>query len=231
MNLMNHPTQNEWLLYIDGEASPKDAARLWEHLEQCPMCAAEVGGWKRSVQRLQRMPFAAPGQVRPDGRGEPLRVFLFVKWGLAAAIVLLVGFAFGRLSALHASSLEQTVAAQVRDKVSRELQADLLAAFDPAQEVKGGFQKQLRLNVESALTKTAAKNALQYRGLMQVAQHQLEQDQKRLLMLIMDVRDRQISDTLALRQDLETAVSAADNDLLQDSRRISQLADTMLTKQ
>jgi hypothetical protein len=50
-------------------------------------------------------------------------------------------------------------------------------------------------------------------------------------MLIMDVRDRQISDTLALRQDLETAVSAADNDLLQDSRRISQLADTMLTKQ
>jgi hypothetical protein len=228
---MNHPTQNEWLLYLDGEASPKDAARLLEHLEQCPMCAAEIGGWQRSAQKLQRMSFPALRQVRPHRLGGPLPVSFFVKWGLAAAIVLFVGFAFGRLSALRAASLKRTVAAEVRDQVRRELQSDLLTALDPAQEVKDGFQKQLRLNVESALAKTAAQSARQYRDLMQVAQQQRQQDQKRLLTLILDVHDQQIADTLALRRDLETAVSTADSDLRQDSRRISQLAETMLSAQ
>jgi adenylyl- and sulfurtransferase ThiI len=107
----------------------------------------------------------------------------------------------------------------------------LLAALDPGQEVKAGFQKQLRLNLESALAKTAAQNARQYRDLMQVAQQQRQQDQKRLLTLILDVHDQHIADTLALRRDLETAVSTADSDLRQDSRRISQLADTMLSAQ
>src|ERR1700691_955457 len=104
---MNHPTQNEWLLYLDGEASPKDMARLLEHLERCPMCAAEVGGWKRSAQRLQRMSFPAQRRLQHERRGRPLQVSFFVKWGLAAAIVLGMGFAFGRLSALRAASFQQ----------------------------------------------------------------------------------------------------------------------------
>ena len=132
---MNHPKQNEWLLYLDGEASPEDVKRLLEHLGQCPMCAAEVAGWKRSVQKLQRLPCPAAGQGRPERRREPLRVSSFVKWGLAAAIVLCMGFAFGRLSALRAGSLTQTIAAQVREDLRSELRADLLAALDPEREV------------------------------------------------------------------------------------------------
>src|SRR5208282_5780414 len=118
---MNHPTQNQWLRYLDGEAAPQDVNRLTEHLQQCPMCAAEVSGWKRSVQKLQQMPFPRPGQVRPERRREPLLVGAFVKWGLAAAFVLFVGFAFGRLSDLRADVLEQTVATQVRQDVRRDL--------------------------------------------------------------------------------------------------------------
>jgi anti-sigma factor RsiW len=225
---MNHPKQNEWLLYLDGEASPEDVKRLLEHLGQCPMCAAEVAGWKRSVQKLQRLPCPAAGQGRPERRREPLRVSSFVKWGLAAAIVLCMGFAFGRLSALRAGSLTQTIAAQVREDLRRELRADLLAALDPEREVKDGFQKQLRLNVESALAKT---NARLYRHAMEVMQQQRREDQQGMLTLIKDVRDQQMSDCLALRRDLETAVATADSDLRQDSRRISQLADTLLTVQ
>jgi hypothetical protein len=228
---MNHPTQNEWLLYLDGEAAPEDVHRLLQHLEQCPMCAAEVAGWKRSVQKLQRLPLPASAQLGPDRRRDTLWAAAFLKWGLAAAIVLFVGFAFGRLSAMRTNALEQSVAAQVHEELRRELSADLLAALDPEREAKDEFQKQLRLHVESALAKTAAQNARQYRDLMQVVQQQRQQDQQRLKALIMDVRDQQISDTLALRRDLETAVSAADSDLRQDSRRISQLADTLTTVQ
>jgi hypothetical protein len=66
---------------------------------------------------------------------------------------------------------------------------------------------------------------------MQVVQRQRQQDHEGVLALINDVREQQITDCLALRQDLETAVSSADNDLKQDSRRISQLANTFLTVQ
>jgi hypothetical protein len=226
---MNHPTQNEWLLYLDGEASPEELNRLLKHLEQCPMCAVEVAGWKRSVQKLQRLPFPAPGQVRADRRRGPPRVFSLVKWGLAAAIVLIAGFAFGRLSALRTGSLERRVAAQVQEGLRQELRADLLAALDPEREAKNGFQKELRLKVESGLANTTNQTARMYREVARVEEQQREQDQKRLLALIKDLRDQQTSDYLALRRDLETAVSTADSDLRQDSRRISQLADAFLT--
>jgi hypothetical protein len=62
-------------------------------------------------------------------------------------------------------------------------------------------------------------------------QQQRREDQQGMLTLIKDVRDQQMSDCLALRRDLETAVATADSDLRQDSRRISQLADTLLTVQ
>jgi anti-sigma factor RsiW len=225
---MNHPNQNEWLRYIDGEASSEDAVRLLEHLEQCPMCAAEVAGWKRSVRKFHRMSFPAPGQVPLRRRHQFHRASSFIKWGIAAAIVLFVGFAFGRLSALHTHAFEQTVAGQVREELRRDLRADLMTALDPEREVNDGYQKQLRLIVQSDL---ARANAYQYRDLMQVVQRQRQQDHEGVLALIKDVREQQITDCLALRQDLETAVSSADNDLKQDSRRISQLANTFLTVQ
>ncbi len=226
---MNHPTQNEWLLYLDGEASPEELNRLLKHLEQCPMCAVEVAGWKRSAQKLQGLPFPAPGQVRADRRRGAPRIFSLVKWGLAAAIVLFVGFAFGRLSALRTGSLERSVAAQVQEHLRRELEADLLAAVDPEREGKDGFQKQLRLKVESGLANTTNQTARIYREMAQVEQQQRQQEEKRLLALIKDLRDQQTSDYLALRRDLETAAATADSDLRQDSRRISQLADAFLT--
>jgi len=225
---MNHPTQNEWLKYLDGEASPKEVKHLLEHLEQCPMCATELAGWKRSVQKLQRMPFPAPGEVRPGQRRDMTPVFTLVKWGLAAAIVLCAGFAFGRLSAMHSVSLERTVAARVQDDFRRELRADLLAALDPEQEVKDEFQKQLRFEVQNAQTKS---NARLYRDFTQVVLQQRQEDQQRVLALVTDVREQQITDCLALRRDLETAVSMADSDLRQNRRQITQLTDTLLTVQ
>ena len=218
---MNHPNQNEWLLYLEGEASAENAASLLEHLEQCPMWAAEVAGWKRSAQKLKRMSFPASSQIRRDRNRDPLWVATFLRWGIAAAIVLFVGFAFGRLSATRTQALEQTVAAQVREELRRDLRADLMTALDPEREVKDGFQRQLRLIVQSDL---ARANAHQYRDLMQVVQQQRQQDHEGVLALIKDVREQQITDCLALRQDLETAVSVADSDLRVNNRRINEIA-------
>ncbi len=228
---MNHPTQNEWLNYLDGEASPKDVNHLREHLAQCPMCATEIAGWKRSAQKLRRLPCPESQQIRPDRRGEMLHVSSFIKWGLAAAIVLSVGIAFGRQSVLRGDSLRQSVVTQVRDDLSRELRANLLAALDPKGEVKDGFQQQLRHDLLSAQANLTNQSARLCREMIQMEQKQRQQEQQRLLASIKELRDQQVSEILALRRDLETAVSTADSDLRQDSRRISELADTLLAAQ
>lgn len=228
---MNHPTQNEWLNYVDGEASPEDLKRLQDHLEQCPMCATEIAGWKRSVQKLRRLPVPAARQMRAGRSLKALNVYSFIKWGLAAAIVLGVGFGFGRLSVLRAASFQQSVAVHVREDLKRELQADLLAALDAEGEAKDEFQHQLRVAVQTAQTKSATQNARLSRELIEVERQQRLQDRQHLLSFITAVHDQQVSDTLALRRDLETAVSTADSDLQQDSRRISEIANTLLAAQ
>jgi hypothetical protein len=222
---MNHPTENEWLFYIEAEASPEDMTRLRAHLEKCPLCAAQVAGWRRTVQKLQRISFPAPRQGQPV---QKLLISWIVKWSLAAAIVLLFGFALGRLSASRADLLAQTVGAQVRQELNGEIDAELLAALDPEREVKTEFQKQLRLKVEVLLAKT---NGRFYTHAMEVIQRQRQEDQGHFLAFIQDVRNQQVSDTLALRHDLETAVATADGDLRQNSHRINQLARTLLTTQ
>jgi len=82
---------------------------------------------------------------------------------------------------LRTSSLAQTMAVQVHEDLRRELRTDLLAALDPERELQDGFQKQLRLSAESALTRAVTRNAPRYREIIQAVQQQRQQDQLRLL--------------------------------------------------
>jgi hypothetical protein len=231
---MNHPKPEEWLCYLEGETSPEARQRLGKHLECCPECAAELEGWRRSVEKLERWSFPPRSQLRASGQAESAWAGPLVKWGLAAALALFLGFAAGRLSSPGVGPWKKAIAAEVREELRQEMRADLLAAFGPEQGAGQGFQRQLRLDVEAAVAraaKSATENPRLLQEVVQTVQQQREEDQRRLVAFIRRVRDQQAADYLALRQDLETAVSAADSDLRQNSRRISQLADTLLTAQ
>lgn len=119
-----------------------------------------------------------------------------LKWGLAAGILIFIGFAIGRFSMPNEQALEAKVAARVR--------ADLGKNF----------------------AKTAAGAAWK-QEVLDTVQAQRDQDQQQLVGLINHLRDLQVADSLALRQDLETAVLAADRDLRQNNSRINQLANSI----
>src|SRR5580658_9964688 len=145
---MNHPNHEEWLPFLDGEASPEAAKNLSEHLKVCPQCAAEMAARRRSIQTLQRL--AWPRQRRAARNW----VAPAVKWGLAAAIVLGLGFGLGRFSAPNAKALETEVAAQVRDELRQEVRSDLLASFaSDTQTAKDSFQRQLAQKIGQASAK------------------------------------------------------------------------------
>src|SRR5262245_11808841 len=128
---MNHPNQEEWVSYLDGEISPEVKRRLSEHLMQCSQCAAEIDGWQRSIRKIQRLPFPRTEKALRARQTAWNWTMPALKWGIAAAFILVVGFAFGRLSSADANQIQNEVTKKVRQQIRTELEADLLAASGP----------------------------------------------------------------------------------------------------
>jgi len=197
---MNHPKHEEWLPYLDGEASPEAAQRLSEHLKACPQCAAEMEGRRHSIQKLQRLAWPQHGRARPSW------VAPAVKWGLAAVIVLGIGIGLGRLSAPSAREMETAVSRQVREELRQEIRSDLLAAFaaDP-QSVQDSFGRQLARETGQ----TSAERRDEERQALTEIFNKLQQDQTTYY--------------LSLRKDLETLATTADARLQQTRRQLAQM--------
>lgn len=109
---VTHPAPREWMEYLYGEVSRKQKKTLAAHLKQCEHCRAEVTNWQGTMLALD------------DGKSKvfPARPFFaqpVVKWGIAAAFILLVGFGAGRLSTPTVN------AAAIKSQLRSELLADL----------------------------------------------------------------------------------------------------------
>ena len=171
------------------------------------------------------MPWPEGRSVRPAWGGN------VAKWAMAAALVLCAGFGLGRLTTPSAATLKAETLAQLR----QELKTDLLAASASGEQTpRNDFEKALRANFESALARAiATANAEQrqsFQDALQRVQRQQEENQHALLVLLERVQQQHTADLIALRKDLETAVSTADNDLKLNSRRLTELAATVFAK-
>src|SRR6266446_2144321 len=83
---MKHPHREEWVPYLFSEADPETKKRLAAHLNACPDCAAELHGWRMSLQRLDgwKMQETRPWRL-------PVHRPVFT---LAAAALLVLGLGF-----------------------------------------------------------------------------------------------------------------------------------------
>jgi len=227
---MEHPTHEELFAHLEGAATPESAARVEKHLTHCPVCAAELAGWRRSIEKLRDCEW-------PNQR-EAIRSWwrpAAIKWVVAAVLVLGFGFALGRVSVLGTARFKDAVAAEVGQQLRQELRADLLAAV-AAHRLGAGdaFQQRLRREFETSLAATAKnsnpdRQRLVWEVLDAVRENQAE-NQLALVARLNRIEQQQASDYLTLRHDLETAVSVADDDLKLNHRRLTELAATVLAK-
>ncbi len=89
---MEHPTTERWMAWLYGEASPGERADCEAHLAVCPECRQQVEEWRSASAALDldQATLTIP-------RGRPLGMARWVGWGLAASVLLLLGFAAGRI--------------------------------------------------------------------------------------------------------------------------------------
>jgi hypothetical protein len=109
---MNHPKPEEWVPYLYGGMTPNAGRELKSHLKDCPECRVKIQTWQHTIKRLDAWKL-------PRARTSVERFAPALKWAAAAALVLAVGFALGRLSG------GQGMAEQVRARLEPELRKAL----------------------------------------------------------------------------------------------------------
>ena len=211
---MKHPDREEWVPFVFGEADAEVRKRLGQHLHECPECAREVAGWRRSLRKLDRWPLPAPA--------EPCAVPFapVLKWALAAALVLGAGLLIGRFTAptpVNAAELRAEVESSVRSSLQREMQVALGQMRTQTAEAVAA--------AEARLVKASASDTQRvWQGLLDVLSNTRAEDARSVQALLQRVQERHDAQFVALRKDLETLASTADEQLQQARLGLVQLA-------
>ena len=203
---MNHPKPEEWAPYLFGEATPAARHKLAAHLQNCPDCAAEIAGWRQSINKLDHWKLP-----RMRARSAP-RAPKLLKWGVAAALVLGAGVGLGRWSvpAVDLNALQTRIEKSVKSSLAGEL------------------QRQLNVDLQSALAgvvdASAAETQRQLGEFIQAVNRAREEDRRITFSWIEKIQKQHAADYLSLRTDLETVASLTDEEIRRARRSLNQLA-------
>lgn len=188
---MKHPEREEWVPFIFGEIDAGQRRQMESHLEDCTECRDEIQSWRRSLDRLDSWKLQPVAKRRTNFA--PL-----AKWAAAAAIVLLVGFAFGRMTAAHVD------AEKVRAAVERDLRGQL------AQIARDEAAKTASLALTAFSQKTETRRAADNRVIFAVLER---------------LETQHATDCLTLKKELDTLAINADAGLRQTEEQLVQFAD------
>ena len=112
---VNHPSAAEWMAYLYDEIAPERKRELHVHLAQCAACGEQLNQWRAGLVALDD--WKLPALPRKASAWQPVTM---LKWAAAAAVVLCVSFAVGRVSSNHAREMAElkTAVAQLTEKVA-----------------------------------------------------------------------------------------------------------------
>jgi anti-sigma factor RsiW len=184
---MKHPNRDEWVPFVFGEASPETVHTLNEHLARCPECRTQVETWRRTLKRLDAWELPAPRRTGLLSR--PL-----VAWAAAAAIVLGIGFALGRLAPASPDPKK-------------------MARLEAAIQASANALASLEARINAARQADSAQLATEVASLLEA-----QQDEDRA------VTEALLAKFLVLRKDLETVATVADEQLQDTQLKLLQLA-------
>ncbi len=214
---MKHPNREQWVPYVFGEASPDAAQSLGKHLAECAECRAQVDAWRRTLKRLDA--WQVPSRRRGVSVAAPV-----LKWAIAAAIVLGVGFGLGRVvpasdaktAARLEASLRTSLASQIQEQVRNGLATELQRHIIDVRQDSSNAVARLELRLAEARKVDVAQFAA-------LLEEQQDVDQAVTEAVLAKLQDDHEKDYLTLRKDLETVALVADARLTDTQLKLSQL--------
>jgi len=151
---VDHPTREEWMEFIYGEAEPADRARLEGHLKTCSDCREAADRWTGAMAGLDTWQVNVPARPKRHAR-------VVAALAVAATVLIALGFAVGRLAAPGRADV-QTLRAELEPALRASLEKELTAKWDAsltaAQEtLRQDVMAQVRKEMDDA---QAATNTL-----------------------------------------------------------------------
>jgi len=202
---MNHPKHEEWVPYLFGETKPEVRRQLKEHLRDCADCRNEIESWQRSLGRLNAW------KLPPTPRAV-LTFAPILNWAAAAALVLLVGFGAGRLTAAKAD------VAKVRAALAPELRRELSQEF--ARYVHDELERSASATLAAAGQQTDQAVSL----LAKALQDTRAEDNRAINAAMNKLESKSLAQFVSLKKDLDTVAVNADDRLRDTAQGLVELA-------
>ena len=213
---MSHPTNEEWGLYVFGEAPPELNRKLKSHLNGCADCAAEVAAMEQTITRLDSWTVASSRSRRPAFQPA-------LRWAMAALLVLGVGIGLGRVTAPRPLPAEQ-----VRAEIKASVVAELRSMTAQVSAECGAL-------VAAAEARWAEQTTVGLRALgrdvMESVNDGRARDQRAIQAVIDQLKQQREADYVSLRRDLETVAASTDQQLQQARLKLFELAVNSTTKE
>lgn len=126
---VNHPGAEEWMAYLYDEIAPERKRELHAHVGRCAACGEQLNHWRAGMVALDD--WKLPAMPRKTPAWQPATM---LKWAVAAALVLCVGFALGRVSSSNARELDglKTAVAQLSGQINER---PVAVANNPSAEI------------------------------------------------------------------------------------------------
>lgn len=139
---MKHPESEQWMAYLYGELAPSARREADRHLRDCPECRQRVEQWRATMGLLDADHATL---ARPARRERTWFATPAVRWALAASVVLLAGFAAGRVTGVS------------RDEVARQIAA---ARAEIAADLRQRHEEDLKAMAAATVAATTEQNRL-----------------------------------------------------------------------
>ncbi|HEY2952124.1 MAG TPA: zf-HC2 domain-containing protein [Verrucomicrobiae bacterium] len=199
---MTHPNSEEWMSYLYGEVSTDEKSRLHAHLTGCAECSAKVSTWRGGMKSLDDWPLPAAARTRRSW--QPM-----LKWAAAAAIVLGLGAAMGRLTSPAWGDVRGFKA-----RLENEFQQKLEFTRAQLRDEFKRQQEEARAETQRVLGEMA-----------QASEQKRESDQQTTAAALRQLEANRARDYAALRRELETVAVLTQDGFEQTQERFVQMAN------
>ena len=207
---MTHPTEEQWMAYLYGELERKSHAALAGHLHSCPECRTRVTAWSAAKEMLD-------GWRLSESRAARTNLRPWVKWGVAAALLLAAGVATGRLT--------------IRDRSRAALTSSEGGGSGELASLRAGLRedprKQMERQTEELVTATVVTTRYETLRLLAAFAETYElarfQDRQMLAEVLGQLQSRYVTEHAALRNGLDILASLTDEELLRMEQEMVQM--------